>query len=637
MRTLHGTRKDYWDALDVLLEGCQIIDFDWCYLYLNDAAARHGRRTRKELLGRTMMAMYPGIENTEMFAKLKQCMEERTSHVMENEFTLPDGEKDWFELRIEPVPEGVFVLSLDVTERKRAEEKVLCTNETLQLIRGINQLILQKDDETELLRQACHQLIKGRNYMLAWIGFINEESYDILPVAQAGFEEGYLSSVKITWDSSEHGQGPTGMAIKTAQPTVMRDIVHDPKYRPWKAQALKRGYRSSIALPLKIESKVIGALNVYSGFPDAFDDAEVNLLVELAGDISLGIEKIRRRREQKKINETLQESEKRYRLLAENAADVIWTTDINMRPTYISPSITQLLGYSTEEAMTKTMEEVFTPASFETAKRAFEEEMTIEEIEPRDMSRSWRMEFELIHKDGSTVPVEVKYSFLRGPDGRPFEILAVVRDVTGSKLAKEKLEQSAGKLRKVLEDTVQAIAATSEMRDPYTAGHQRRATQLACAIAKEMNLSEEQIEGLRVAGTLHDIGKIHVPAEILSKPGELTEFEFGIIKIHPKAGYEILKSIEFPWPVAQIVLQHHERMDGSGYPSNLSGEDILLEARILGIADVVEAMSSHRPYRPALGVGNALEEISHNGSDLFGAEVIDCCIKLFYDKGFKFE
>jgi HD-GYP domain-containing protein (c-di-GMP phosphodiesterase class II) len=176
------------------------------------------------------------------------------------------------------------------------------------------------------------------------------------------------------------------------------------------------------------------------------------------------------------------------------------------------------------------------------------------------------------------------------------------------------------------------------MRDPYTAGHQRRAAQLACAIANEMGLSEDQIEGIRMAGLVHDIGKINVPAEILSKPGRLNDLEFGLIKTHCQVGHNVLNgTIEFPWPVAQIVLQHHERMDGSGYPQGLSGEEIILGARILAVADVVEAMASNRPYRVAPGIERALQEIAQNRSILYDPEVVDACLKLFTEERFKFE
>ncbi|HUS88665.1 MAG TPA: HD-GYP domain-containing protein, partial [Desulfosporosinus sp.] len=210
------------------------------------------------------------------------------------------------------------------------------------------------------------------------------------------------------------------------------------------------------------------------------------------------------------------------------------------------------------------------------------------------------------------------------------------RDITESKRAQSELQESIMKLRKAMGGIIQAMALTVEKKDPYTAGHQRRVADLARAVSKEMDLSEEQIDGIRLAGTIHDIGKICVPADILSKPGRLTEHEFGIIKEHPQVGYDILKEIEFPWPIAQIVYQHHERMDGSGYPQGLAGEEILLEARIIALADVMEAMASHRPYRPSLGTEKALEEISAHRGKYYDPSAVDACVRLFREKGFEY-
>ncbi len=201
----------------------------------------------------------------------------------------------------------------------------------------------------------------------------------------------------------------------------------------------------------------------------------------------------------------------------------------------------------------------------------------------------------------------------------------------------EELRTTLNDLRKAMQGIVHAMVLTIESRDPYTAGHQQRVTQLASALAQEMGLSEKEVEGIKMASLIHDIGKISIPAEILSKPGKLTEIEFSLVKTHAQAGYEILKDIEFSWPIAQIVLQHHERLDGSGYPLGLKDKKILLEAKIIGVADVVEAMASHRPYRPALGIEKALEEISQKKGTLYSTEVSDICIKLFTEKGFKFE
>jgi putative nucleotidyltransferase with HDIG domain len=198
-------------------------------------------------------------------------------------------------------------------------------------------------------------------------------------------------------------------------------------------------------------------------------------------------------------------------------------------------------------------------------------------------------------------------------------------------------KQTFGKLQKSLEGTINALASAMGKRDPYTAGHQRRVAKLARAIAEEMGLSKDETRGIRVAGRIHDIGKISVPAEILVKPGRLTDIEFSIVKTHSQVGYDILKDIEFPWPVAEIVLQHHERMDGSGYPQGLSGEKIILGARIMAVADVVEAMSSHRPYRPAFPVEKVLKEISQNRGILYDTKVVDACLKLFKEKRFRFD
>jgi PAS domain S-box-containing protein len=205
------------------------------------------------------------------------------------------------------------------------------------------------------------------------------------------------------------------------------------------------------------------------------------------------------------------------------------------------------------------------------------------------------------------------------------------------KKTEEELKLSYQKLQKAIKSTIQAIALILEKRDPYTAGHQRRMTKLACAIAEEISLSPDKIERLYIAGIIHDIGKINVPTEILSKPGRLSEIELSLIQTHPQVGSDILKEMELPGEVSSIVLQHHERMDGSGYPSGLSSKDIILEARILAVADVVEAMASNRPYRSALGLDKALEEITKNKGKLYDPEVVDVCLKLFKEKGFKFE
>ena len=215
--------------------------------------------------------------------------------------------------------------------------------------------------------------------------------------------------------------------------------------------------------------------------------------------------------------------------------------------------------------------------------------------------------------------------------------LKLTREIEDRKITEEKLEHTMQDLRKAMKGTIKAMALAVETRDLYTAGHQQRVTDLACAIAEEMELSGEYVDSIRMAGMIHDLGKIAIPVAILSKPGKISEHELGIIKSHTQVGYDILKDIEFPWPIAQIVLQHHERMDGSGNPNGISGNDILMEAKILAVADVVEAMASHRPYRPGLGIDKALDEIKKNRGLLYDSEVVDACLKVFAENGFTFE
>ena len=213
--------------------------------------------------------------------------------------------------------------------------------------------------------------------------------------------------------------------------------------------------------------------------------------------------------------------------------------------------------------------------------------------------------------------------------------LHMVFDITDKKTSQEQLQSTLAKLRTALGGIITVIQEVVERRDPGTAGHQDRVADLARSIAKDMGLSEIQVDAVRLAATIHDIGKISIPAEILAKPGKLTDAEFRLIRLHPISGYDILKTVDLPWPVADIILQHHERIDGSGYPQGLKGEDILLEARIIGVADVVEAMASHRPYRATLGIDKALEEISAKKGTLYDPEAVDACLELFQEKGYR--
>lgn len=341
--------------------------------------------------------------------------------------------------------------------------------------------------------------------------------------------------------------------------------------------------------------------------------------------------------EQKQMEDQLKQSELRYRMLAENITDTIWLTDLNLRFQYVSPSVKKMIGYTPEEVLKMTMDQILVPGSFEFADKALIDELASEGTLGKDLSVAKTLELEHRRKDGSTVWVEVTVRFLRDDAGRITHLLGVSRDIAERKAAEVQLKNSFEKLQNVMGGVINVIASTVESRDPYTAGHQRRVSDLGCAIAKRMNLSANQIDGVRVAGLIHDLGKISIPAEILTLPRELTEHEYGLVKFHPESGYAILKNIDFPWPIGEIIYEHHERLDGSGYPRGLKGEEILLEARIIAVADVVESMVSYRPYRAALGLDVALNEILSKQGIFYDPVVVEACVKVFKEDGYKIE
>lgn len=326
--------------------------------------------------------------------------------------------------------------------------------------------------------------------------------------------------------------------------------------------------------------------------------------------------------DRKQAEEQLRQSEERYRSVFENAQEGIFRTTLEGKFLMANQAMARILGYDSPEELMGDMADI--------TKRLYvnagEREKAIERIERKGFVKDDELQF--YRKDGRKVWVSRTMQAVRDERGKLLYLEGLMEDVTDRK-------NSMDQLRKALGGTVQAIALVVESKDPYTAGHQRRVADISRAIATEMDLSPDQIEGIRMAGIIHDIGKVAVPAEILSSPRKLTNLELSLIKTHAQSGYDILKDIEFPWPIARMVLEHHERINGSGYPNGLTGDDILPESRILAVADVVEAMATHRPYRAALGLSAALEEITQNKGVLYDSEVVDACLRLFRKKGYE--
>lgn len=479
------------------------VDLDGTVTSWNEGAARIYGYNADEIVGRSVEILY-GPDFTmgirERLRKIESGQEPMTRELVR---IRKDGRRVDILQTFSPVRDsagklvGASSVNLDITDKKEAERSLERVTQTLKTLSRTNEALIRATSREMLFDSMCRIAVESGGYRMAWVGVAEQDAdKTVRPVAWAGHVDGYLDGVAITWADVPRGRGPVGVTIRTGEVQVEQDVGKDLRMAPWRDAALKRGYRSSIALPLREGSSVIGALSIYAAEPDALGAEEIHLLMELANDISFGLTALKTRADR---------------------------------------------------------------------------------------------------------------------------------------------ETAMARLERSVEETVQAVASTVEMRDAYTAGHQRRVTIIAEAIARELGLPAEKIRGLRMASMVHDLGKINIPAEILSKPSKLSAIEFRIIKTHPQVGYDILKPVEFPWPIADIVLQHHERLDGSGYPQGLKGDQILLEARVLAVADVVEAMMSHRPFRPALGLEVALDEIRQGSGRLYDPAVVQACLKVMREGGLHLE
>ncbi len=325
--------------------------------------------------------------------------------------------------------------------------------------------------------------------------------------------------------------------------------------------------------------------------------------------------------DRKRMDMALKESEEKYRSIVDNAQEGIFQTSEDGRFLTANQALADMLGFDSSEDLIATVADTANQVFFDPSDR----EKLLRVIDRNGAVHGFECRYR--RKNGDVIWVSLDQHSIHDQNGGFLYYEGFCEDITDKHLGIERLRQALGA-------TVSAIAAAVEARDPYTAGHQSRVADLAQAIARQVDLDADRIEGLRLAAKIHDLGKITVPAEILTKPKKLTDIEFSLIKFHAQTGYDILKNIDFPWPIARIVLEHHERIDGSGYPMALSGDQILLESKILAVADVVESMASFRPYRPSLGVDAALAEIEAHKGILYEGRVVDSCLGLFRDFGY---
>ncbi|MEA2087501.1 MAG: HD-GYP domain-containing protein [Candidatus Caldatribacteriota bacterium] len=324
---------------------------------------------------------------------------------------------------------------------------------------------------------------------------------------------------------------------------------------------------------------------------------------------------------------------KGFKKVASVLTDAVIIADEEGRIVFWNKAAEKIYGYSSEETLGRLLTSITIPPEYHEAfKKGFAHFKKFGEGPIIEKT----LEFNSKKKDGTRLPIEMSLSSLDIKSNKKWHSVAIIRDISERKKTEEKIIKINQKLEEMVNNIVNGLVRIIEIKNPYTSGHQKRVSILATAIAREMGLAEEKVNFIKIAALVHDIGKTTIPAEILNKPNKLAEIEYKLIKAHPQTGYDILKDINFPWAVEEIVLQHHERIDGSGYPQGLKEDEILMESKIVAVADVVEAMSSHRPYRPSLGIKKALEEISQNRGILYDPKVADTCLKLFRERKFEF-
>ncbi len=621
----------------------------------------------------------------------------------------------------------------------------------LRAVTECNHILVHASDELGLLNDICRIVIEQGGYRFAWVGFTqHDEKKTIMPVAKAGFEQGYLSAVNVTWADEETGRGPIGTAIRSGKPCIVRDTLHHDAFRLWRSEAVTRGYASVIALPLIIDSNIIGSINIYAAEQNAFDEDEVKLLLELANDLSFGIKSLRMQSEKERAEEKLQKSELYYRSIIENSQDLICVLNVDGIIRYISPSIKTTLGYEPEELIGTNIVKLMHPEDkrkaieqflagvpmpgftsiiehrfkhkdgswrfFEakgknlidkegitgvvyhyrdTTDRKSAEEMlkkemvtinTMYEIDQAILStlKPQRILYSILMKVNSLVPCDAEgitlidkerggftlvagfgiplftkdllvrfsdtsmtdvvmtgkqqyisdlssttdslllenifmglgfVSVIRIPLKIKNEIIGVMNFVSKKPAAFDKdiivvLEKLVAQISvafsniRLVSDleelsigAIKALSNAIDAKSKWTAGHSERVTQYAVAIGKAMGLEENALQELEIAGLLHDIGKIGTYENILDKKEELSEENIKLIRQHPVKGAEILSPIRQLKYVIPAVKHHHERYDGTGYPDGLKGDAIPFTARILAVADAVDAMASDRPYR----------------------------------------
>lgn len=531
------------------------------------------------------------------------------------EVILPSGRKTWHLTDKVPVRspdgavEGIAVFVRDVTELVEAQKRLERLSRVLKTVSNVNQLIVRSAERGGLLDEVCRTLVSTRCYEDAWIILLDPSAKSVSEIFASSFD----SKSRLKRSLSDRQL----VSLLEATPSD-GTLVFDYDSPTWAKDLLSQLPVAQVMLSVRLEydGRTYGVMGILMPADVKFDVEEKRTLLEMADDLAYALHVF-------EVREELHKERLLMKSLFEASPEGIALTMPDGRILRVNDAFCRIYGFAKpEEIIGKVIDDLITDESCRNEAVHFTEVVA--------SGRSIATDGVRRRADGTPIDVSILGVPIR-MNGNIINVYAIYRDIRDRKAAEHATRQAFEHLERLWRQTIELLVAASELRDLYTAGHQRRVAELAKNIAAKLGLSSDVVDAVNMAALIHDVGKIKVPAEILSKPGPLSEVEYLLVKTHPQAGYDLLKGIDFPWPVAEVVLQHHERLDGSGYPQGLEGQEVRLEARIIAVADVVEAMASDRPYRRALGVEAALKEIREHRGTLYDEDVVDACCVLFED------
>ncbi|MEJ2184149.1 MAG: GAF domain-containing protein [Nitrospirota bacterium] len=646
--------------------GMAIVEPSGRLLQVNGALLDMLGYAQEELAGKTLGTIGHPEDAARSAPLFRQLVADQRSHYrMESRCLHKDGSILWTDLSASLVkdpggrPRFAVFMVMDITQRKVAEAGIIRAMRALSALSRCNNAIIRASDEVSLLEETCRIMVETGGYLFAWVGSVeNGPQKQVRPAARAGREDGYLEAVRVSWADEPHGRGPTGTAIRKGEPSFVRDTESDPRFAPWRGEALKRGYRSVLALPLIEGQTTFAALTVYAGESGAFDSEEVVLLTELAGVVAHGVAALRLRTERQRAQATISRQMQRLRSL--RTVDMAITASLDIGVT-LDILLTEVLLQLEVDAAAVLLQDHTSLLLEYRASRGF----SLHDI----MGSSLRLgeglagrvalarkpvfiaDLAQMPEEDAGGPLVLKHGFTayfalpllaKGEVQGVLEIfnrsalelepdwLDFIESLAGQAAIAidnatllQNLQRSRDELILAYDSTIEGWSRALDYRDKETEGHSERVTEMTLRVARSLGAAEEDMAHVRWGALLHDIGKLGVPDRILFKPGPLTEEEWKVMKRHPLLAYELLSPIPFLRRAMDIPYCHHEKWDGTGYPRGLRKKEIPLSARIFSVVDVWDALSSDRPYRPAWPREHVLSYLREQSGVHFDPSVVE--------------